>query len=158
MQQLKYLQRVYCIKYAAVIYSPPNKQNKLWRNPFKSQQRFDLSDETVLFTSLLYSFLSDISGASQVALVVNNPPANAGDMGSNPWVGKIPWRRAWQPTPAFSPGESLVRGAWWLQRVNSQTQTRLSTFIHSFNLIFGEGNGNPLQYPCLENPVEGGAW
>ena len=38
------------------------------------------------------------SGASQVALVVKNPPANAGDIGdpgSTPWVGKIPWRRAW---------------------------------------------------------------
>ena len=22
----------------------------------------------------------------------------------------------------------------------------------------GEGNGNPLQYSCLENPMEGGAW
>ena len=22
----------------------------------------------------------------------------------------------------------------------------------------GEGNGNPLQYSCLENPIEGGAW
>ena len=22
----------------------------------------------------------------------------------------------------------------------------------------GEGNGNPLQYPCLENPMDGGAW
>ena len=26
--------------------------------------------------------------------------------------GKIPWRRAWQPTPAFLPGESMDRGAW----------------------------------------------
>ena len=26
--------------------------------------------------------------------------------GLNPWVGKIPWRRAWQPTPEFLPGES----------------------------------------------------
>jgi len=25
---------------------------------------------------------------------------------SNPWVGKIPWRRAWQPTLVFLPGES----------------------------------------------------
>ncbi|CAN0506048.1 unnamed protein product [Rangifer tarandus platyrhynchus] len=25
----------------------------------------------------------------------------------NPWVGKIPWRRAWQPTPVFLPGKSL---------------------------------------------------
>ena len=26
--------------------------------------------------------------------------------GSDPWVGRIPWRRAWQPTPVFLPGES----------------------------------------------------
>ena len=25
-------------------------------------------------------------------------------------------------------------------------------------LITGEGNGNPLQYSCLENPMDGGAW
>ena len=24
----------------------------------------------------------------------------------DPWIGKIPWRRAWQPTPVFLPGES----------------------------------------------------
>jgi len=40
--------------------------------------------------------------------VVKNLPANAGDIKRcelNPWVGKIPWRRAWQPTPEFFPGE-----------------------------------------------------
>ena len=45
---------------------------------------------------------------SQVVLVAKNPPANPGDTkrwGFDPWVGKIPWRRAWQPTPVFSPGE-----------------------------------------------------
>ena len=26
------------------------------------------------------------------------------------------------------------------------------------NMIFGEGNGTPLQYYCLENPMDGGAW
>ena len=30
----------------------------------------------------------------------------------NHWVRKIPWRRAWQPTPVFLPGESHERGAW----------------------------------------------
>ena len=30
---------------------------------------------------------------------------NAGDTGSIPGSGKIPWRRAWQPTPVFLPGE-----------------------------------------------------
>ena len=29
-----------------------------------------------------------------------------------PWVRKIPWRRAWQPTPVFLPGES--HGQWSL--------------------------------------------
>ena len=44
-----------------------------------------------------------------MVLVVKNPPANAKDIkshGFHPWVGKIPWRRAWQPTPVFLPGES----------------------------------------------------
>ena len=31
---------------------------------------------------------------------------NAGGPGFHPWVGKIPWRRAWQLTPVFLPGES----------------------------------------------------
>ena len=37
---------------------------------------------------------------SQVALVVENLPASAGDIKRlrfNPWVRKMPWRRAWQP-------------------------------------------------------------
>jgi len=48
------------------------------------------------------------NGASQVALVVKDPPASAGVMRPwfDPWVGKIPWRRTWQPTPVFLPGES----------------------------------------------------
>ena len=25
-------------------------------------------------------------------------------------------------------------------------------------LVIGEGNGNPIQYSCLENPMDGGAW
>ena len=34
-----------------------------------------------------------------------NPPAN-GEDSFNPWVRKFPWRRKWQPTPVFLPGES----------------------------------------------------
>ena len=54
-------------------------------------------------------------GASQVALVVKkkkNPPPSAGDLrdnGFDPWVRKIPWRRAHQPTPVFLPGESYAQ-------------------------------------------------
>ena len=34
-----------------------------------------------------------------------NPPARR-RLGFDPWVRKIPWRRKWQPTPVFLPGES----------------------------------------------------
>ena len=49
------------------------------------------------------------SWAFQVVLVVKNPPADARDARKhefNPWVDKIPRRRAWQPTPVFLPGKS----------------------------------------------------
>ena len=48
--------------------------------------------------------------ASQEVLVLKNPPAdNVGRLrrlGFDPWVRKNPWRRAWEPTPVFLPGES----------------------------------------------------
>ena len=44
--------------------------------------------------------------------VVKNPPANAGDVGSIPQLGRSP----------------------------------------------GKGNGNPLKYSCLENPIDRGTW
>ena len=46
-----------------------------------------------------------ITVASQVVLVVKNLPANSRDVKRHrfdPWVGKIPWRRAWQPTPVLA--------------------------------------------------------
>ena len=58
---------------------------------------------------------SSRNGASQVALVVKNMPANARDIRK---VGSI-------PESGRSPGGGL---------------------------------GNPLQYPCLENPMDRGAW
>ena len=30
--------------------------------------------------------------------------------------------------------------------------------IHFYTSLYGEGNGNPLEYSCLENPRDGGAW
>ena len=31
-------------------------------------------------------------------------------------------------------------------------------FTNSYMPDAGEGNGTPLQYSCLENPMDGGAW
>ena len=56
---------------------------------------------------------------------------------------KIPWQR------------SLVGCSPW-GREESETTDRLH-FYFSLSCT-GEGNGNPLQCSCLENPRDGGAW
>ena len=61
-----------------------------------------------MFLYLMKTVYKGFSGGS----VVKNPPANAGDLGSIPGLGRSP----------------------------------------------GEGNGSPLQYPCLKNPMDRGAW
>ena len=74
--------------------------------------------------------------------MIKNVPANAGDLrrGFNPWVGMIPWRRAWRSTPVTLPGESHGQRslAATVHRVRkSQTQLkRLSMHalkVHSVN-------------------------
>ena len=54
------------------------------------------------------TYLQIHTWASQVVPVVENLPARAEDVrdGFDPWVKKIPWKRAWQCTPVILPGES----------------------------------------------------
>ena len=70
------------------------------------------------------------------------------------------WRRQWHPTPALLPGKSygqriLVGYSQW-GRWESDTAEWLH-FDFSLSCI-GEGNGDPLQCSCLENPRDGRAW
>ena len=69
-------------------------------------------------------------------------------------------RRQWHPTPVLLPGKShgwrsLVGCCLWGRQESDMTE-RLH-FHFSLSCI-GEGNGNPLQCSCLENPRDGGAW
>ena len=70
------------------------------------------------------------------------------------------WRRQWQPTPVLLPGKShgwrsLVGCSPW--GLKEWDTTERLHFHFSLSCI-GEGNGNPLQYSCLENPRDSGAW
>ena len=69
-------------------------------------------------------------------------------------------RRQWHPIPVLLPGKSrgqrsLVGCSPWGSKELDTTE-RLP-FHFSLSCI-GEGNGNPLQCSCLENPRDGGAW
>ena len=72
----------------------------------------------------------------------------------------LTWRRQWQPTPVLLPRKShgwrslIGCSPWGCEE--SDTTERLH-FHFSLSCI-GEGNGNPLQCSCLENPRDGGAW
>ena len=90
--------------------------------------------------------------ASQVALEVKSPPANAGRFkrcGFNPWVGKIPSRRAWKPTLVFMPAESHgQRSLMGYNPSGSQSQTQvkqLSTNNPHSNAGLTSGGGTNLQ-------------
>ena len=75
--------------------------------------------------------------------------------GLGPWWSVLK-RRQWLPTPVLLPGKShgwrsLVGcSPWGHLRVGHNWATSLS--------CIGEGNGNPLQCSCLENPRDRGAW
>ena len=69
-------------------------------------------------------------------------------------------RRQWHPTPVLLPGKSHGRRSlvgcspWGLEESDA---TERLPFHFSLSCI-GEGNGNPLQCSCLENPRDSGAW
>ena len=69
-------------------------------------------------------------------------------------------RRQWHPTPVLLPGKS--HGWRSLKGCSPWGRWRLDTteWLHFHFLLscIGEGNGNPLQCSCLENPRDGGAW
>ena len=77
------------------------------------------------------------------------------------WLSNIPSRRRqWHPTPVLLPGKShgqrsLVGCSPW-----GHWELDMTEWLHfHFSLsCIGEGNGNPLQCSCLENPRDGRAW
>ena len=70
------------------------------------------------------------------------------------------WRRRWHPTPVLLPGKShgqrspVGYSPWG--REESDTTEQLH--FHFLLSCIKEGNGNPLQCSCLENPRDRGAW
>ena len=70
------------------------------------------------------------------------------------------WRRKWQPSPVFLPGESQGWGRLVGCHLWGCTELDTTERLHfHFSLsCIGEGNGNPLQCSCLESSRDGGAW
>ena len=82
----------------------------------------------------LYSFVSGFFWASLVAQTVKNLPAMQ-ETWFHPQVGKISWRREWQPSPVFLPGEfceqrSLAGYSPQGRKESDLTEQQLSFLLH----------------------------
>ena len=92
---------------------------EVWMTPTFTLESRHFSFRDLLFLLLLSHSVVSSSLRSQalwdslVAQTVKNPPAML-ETRFDPWVGTIPWRRKWQPTPVFlseeSPGQRSLAG------------------------------------------------
>ena len=58
---------------------------------------------------------------------------------------------------SFAPGRGLSPHSC-SRATQLPLQCHTAAYMVSYSLFNGEGNGTPLQYSCLENPMDGGAW
>ena len=73
------------------------------------------------------------------------------------WIGKWRHRKAGFMVPFCI--RSLFGGSLINERVRSLTsEVFLKEAGRNLTRLYAEGNGTPLQYSCLENPMDGGAW
>ena len=95
----------------------------------------------------------------KLGVLTTGPPGNflTNNLGRSKHLSR---RRRWHPTPILLPGKSHGHRSlescspWGLEESD---MTERLPFHFSLSCI-GEGNGNPLQCFCLENPSDGGAW
>ena len=121
-------------------------------------------DDSYFLNFLTFTHLLSMSLSSMASLILSTSRYSINILLESDWNSwytlVIHQRRQWHPTPVLLPGKShgwrsLVDCSPW-GRYNSDT-TEWPHFHFSLSCV-GEGNGNPLQCSCLENPRDGGAW
>ena len=142
-----------------------------------------LQSESVTHTHILtHSFLDSIpiQQGFPYGSAGKESTCNVGDLGLTPGLGRSPGEGKGYPLQYYGLDNSnmdyTVHGV-------AKSWTRLSDFYFTWASLVaqmvkslstcrvghlvsipgsgrspGEGNGNPLQYSCLENPLDGGAW
>ena len=92
--------------------------------------------------------LSFDHAASRVAQMVKRLPAMQ-ETRFDPWVGKIPWRRKWQPTPVLLPGK--FHGWRSLVGYSPQGHKELDT-TEWLHLMTHHGKGSGQSFNCISPP------
>ena len=53
---------------------------------------------------------------------------------------------------------TLIKNSFTKKSTNKKMLVKIWQKLNPSILLVGEGNGTPLQYSCLENPMDGGVW
>ena len=119
---------------------------------------------------LHFTSLQMVKRASLVVQLVKNPPAHEGDLGSIPGLGRSPGEGKGYPlqySGLENSTDCVVHGVTksqaWLSNFHSNSKNSTCN-VKDLDLIPGLGrspgeeNGYPLQYSCLENSMDRGAW
>ena len=118
----------------------PNPAFLLWVSPFRillwgwsSLNLLSLIDYNRVLVIVLHSF-PDGSVVKRIHLQCGRHKRH----GFNPWIGKILWRRKWQPTLVFLPKENPIdREAWQLQSIGShRVRQDWSNWAHTHTCIW----------------------
>ena len=102
------------VLYLTVFCVPQKRVSASWPDSVSHSSLYSKGQPQCL-TNNVWQAITELFLASQVALVVKKLLANAVRCKRrwfDPWVRKIPWGRARQPTPVYLPGEPMDRGAW----------------------------------------------
>ena len=85
---------------------------------------------------------------------VKESACNAGDLGSIPGSGRFPWRRKWQPTPVFLPGESHGRRSLVGYTVHRVAKSRTSLVGYTVHRVAESDTTERLHFHFLSKSLQ----
>ena len=102
----------------------------------------------------MVSLSSKVENCHPQWLPGKEPTCQCRRCGFDPWVGKIPWKRKWQPTPVFLPGKSHGQSSlagcrlWGCKGIRHNLATKQRQQLVSMTVLFSP---SALQFLCKDN-------
>ena len=116
---------------------------KIFLEKFKRQKETEIKDKMLSIMRVVnnnpdyWAEIICVVLLNMTSLVAQSVCLQCRNPGFDPWVGKIPWRRKWQPTPVLLPRKSHGRRSLVQATVHgvAKNQTRLSDFTFTFWIL-----------------------
>ena len=112
-----------------------------------------LGANIILLIGSMYSAVAQTEGTRSISwwLRGKEPTCQCRRCGFDPWIGKIPWRKAWQPTPVFLPwtfhGQRSLGGysPWDCKELDTTEKLCMHAYTRSIDFALVSGTGEQPQ-------------